>query len=178
MRGQLHNKGIYHPVTRILVFHSKSNTFSFSLKYLKFLTSVKAFLLFICCKAWSVPNNLHFHNAVSKKVQDFLIGNIISTAILLRGIKTIQWQALSEKRGLQLKEATSVVCDVHATCKCHSLLSFLVTNEVKHTEKAALQPAKLYKKISSLLNQTCPPKHSKPFITLFTVSDYNVNICR
>lgn len=28
--------------------------------------------------------------------------------------------------------ATSAVPDVPATCKCHSLLSLLVTNEVKH----------------------------------------------
>lgn len=39
---------------------------------------------------------------------------------------------LEESLGRGEGTATSAVPDVHATCKCHCLLSLLVTDEVKH----------------------------------------------
>lgn len=75
-------------------------------------------------------------SAKSKKGKDFLIGNVVNISISFRGIRRIQRQLLVGKRGLQLKEATSAVHDVHEICKSHPLLSLLVTDEVKHTQKA------------------------------------------
>lgn len=67
----------------------------------KFSTLIKAFFLFFCCKAQSVPNNLPCHNAVSKKQKekDFIIGNVISTSISLRGIRQITEIGLGRNMG-------------------------------------------------------------------------------
>jgi len=77
-------------------------------------------------------------SVVGKKEEekDFLTGNVISTSISLGGIREIQRQVLAGKRGLLLKEATSAVCDVHATCRCQSLLSLFMIHEVKNTRNA------------------------------------------